>query len=328
VRRINAEFIPIALKAGLVNDLPGDDEGRLYREIARSRPAPQGICVINPAGKVLDWALMFDDDRSVLAFLDHALTQYARYPDAGQPVPAERYMKFPSQMLETADDTREPLPLPDRHPAGAVCPAAPPPPAGTATARVFGRALDMDGKPVADTIKQEHYVEDRFDLPPDLQQRLAEALARAGSGPAALPIPFTRELVAHAFLGMLDVQPLSNPAGSPGQLRRCSFTARPVGSAKGVAAWRVDGQSDAYIGAEMANAGPGDMHEIKLIWHGLLEMHGPRLSRLLLTAVGTERLRYQSSRDREPPQVSILPGGHRIDQDCRVRYGIIAAPAR
>src|SRR6516225_959005 len=47
---------------------PDDAEGLLYREIGRSRPAPQGICVVNTAGKVLNWALMFDDDRSVLAF--------------------------------------------------------------------------------------------------------------------------------------------------------------------------------------------------------------------------------------------------------------------
>ena len=43
IRRVNAEFVPVALKAALVNNPPADEEGRLYREIARSKIAPQGI---------------------------------------------------------------------------------------------------------------------------------------------------------------------------------------------------------------------------------------------------------------------------------------------
>ena len=76
VRRVNREFIPVALKAAHVNNPPPGPEGLLYREIGRSRPAPQGICIANSAGKVLDWVLMFDDDKQVLKFLDHALERY------------------------------------------------------------------------------------------------------------------------------------------------------------------------------------------------------------------------------------------------------------
>jgi len=72
IKRVNADFIPVALKAGLVNNPPADDEGLLYREVERSKPAPQGICVVNSAGKVLNWVLMFDDDKNLLAFFDHA----------------------------------------------------------------------------------------------------------------------------------------------------------------------------------------------------------------------------------------------------------------
>ena len=91
IKRVNADFIPVALKAALVNRPSDDEEGRLYREIARSRPAPQGICVVNSAGKVLNWTLMFDNDKSVLAFFDHARTRYAEFPDAKKPVAAEVY---------------------------------------------------------------------------------------------------------------------------------------------------------------------------------------------------------------------------------------------
>ena len=70
IRRVNADFVPVALKAGLINNPPDNDEGRLYREIGRSKILPQGVCVVNSAGKVLDWVFMFDDDKSVLDFLD------------------------------------------------------------------------------------------------------------------------------------------------------------------------------------------------------------------------------------------------------------------
>jgi len=36
IRRVNADFVPVALKAGLVNNPPDDEEGQLYREIGRS----------------------------------------------------------------------------------------------------------------------------------------------------------------------------------------------------------------------------------------------------------------------------------------------------
>ncbi|HYF00840.1 MAG TPA: hypothetical protein VEJ18_18100, partial [Planctomycetota bacterium] len=60
IRRVNADFVPVALKAALVNGAPPGAEGDLYREIGRSKPAPQGIAVANASGKVLAWALMFD----------------------------------------------------------------------------------------------------------------------------------------------------------------------------------------------------------------------------------------------------------------------------
>src|SRR5438105_1685924 len=111
-------------------------------------PAPQGIGVVNSAGKVLAWAVMFDDDPSVVGFLDHARKRFADFPDAKKPVPAERYQKFPSHQLADVADTRTALRVPERHADGRACPATPPQPRGTVLARVFGRALDADGKPL------------------------------------------------------------------------------------------------------------------------------------------------------------------------------------
>ena len=162
IKRVNADFIPVALKAALVNRPPDDEEGLLYREIGRSKPAPQGICVVNSAGKVLNWALMFDDDKSLLTFFDHAKERYSKFPDAMKPVVAEVYEKFPSQKRKDVKDSGQVLPVLERHPAGKRCPAEPRLRNGTVGVRLIGRALGKDGQPLADTVRQENYVEDRL----------------------------------------------------------------------------------------------------------------------------------------------------------------------
>jgi hypothetical protein len=326
IKRVNADFVPVALKAALVNNPPADDEGLLYREIARSRPAPQGICIINSAGKVLNWSLMFDDDKSLLAFFDQAKERYEKFPDVKKPVAAEIYMKFPSNRQKDVADSGKALPVLDRHPEGKHCPAEPPLPRGTVAARLVGRALDKDGKPVADTVRQENYIEDRFNITVEAQEKLAKALADAGKDPAKLPLELTRQWVKQAHMGVLDVQPLDNPSppgGSKGELKRCNFTASKVGDGKGPTLWRVEGESEAFIDEKMANGGPGDMHEIKLKWHGFIEMDGNRMTRLVLSADGQEKLKFQSARGKDVVEVAILPGGHRIDMDGEVRFGII-----
>src|SRR5258707_3431607 len=77
----------------------------------------------------------------------------------------------------------------------------------------------------------------------------------------------------------------------------------------------------------MANGGPGDMHEVKLKWDGFIEMDGDRMTRLVLSAGGKEKLKFQSARGKDETEVAILPGGHRIDMACAVRFGILGEPA-
>jgi hypothetical protein len=330
IRRVNADFVPVALKAALINNPPADEEGRLYRDIGRSKPAPQGICVVNSAGKVLCWTLMFDDDAKVLAFLDHALGRFGDFPDAQQPVAAERYMKFPSARLEDVEDSGTALPVLDRHPEGKRCPAEPPLPGGTVVALLYGRALDEDGECVADTVRQENYIEDRFNIAVQTQEKLADELLDAGAGRVTLPLELTRQWVKQAYMGVLDVQPLDNPGlpgGSKGELKKCDFWAEKFGTGQGPILWRVEGESEVFIDEKMANGGPGDMHEVKLTWHGFIEMDGNRMTRLLLSAGGKEKLKFNSARGTDENEVAILPGGHRIDMACEVRFGILGEPA-
>ena len=325
IRRVNADFVPVALKAGLVNYPPDNDEGRLYREIGRSKILPQGICVVNSAGKVLDWVFMFDDDQSVLAFLDQAKKRFAKFPDAQQPVAAERYMKFPSQKLADIEDNGKIVPVVERHAEGESCPAKPRIQQGTIIARVFGRALDEHGKPVTDTVRQENYVEDRFNVPVVMQEALAKALAAAGTERFKLADDLARELMIHAFMGELDVNPLGGHHGGKGLRADCTLWGQKVqADGNGPVRVRIDGTSEA---AAILPEGPNEngwQHEVKLAWEGVVEMKGNRMTRLLLMAGGTEKLKRGSKH----AESGNPPGSHVvfIDLDCGVRYGVIGEP--
>ena len=107
---------------------------------------------------------------------------------------------------------------------------------------------------MADTLRQENYVEDRFDVPADLQGKLVEALNDAGKDRVALPEVLFRPFVAHAYLGMLDVSPIDNPGRGRGELKECKFTAKPiktglwhievrVGGVQRFGKWRMPGRA-------------------------------------------------------------------------------------
>jgi hypothetical protein len=328
---VNANFVPVALKAGLVNNPPPDVEGRLYHEIGRSRPAPQGICIVNSAGKVLAWSLMFDDDNSVLAFLGHCRKRFAQFPDAKRPFPAERYMKFPSQKLADVEDNGRAPVIVERHPEGQHCPASPGFQKGTILVRLFGRALDKDGRPVADTRRQEHYVEDRFHIPLDMQDALARTLRDAGSKRLRLPSDLFRLLVSHAYLGQLDVNPVSAPGGE-GNLKTCEFWAQKIEGTDGnTIRVHIKGKSEAVGHQGRIDQGVDGriwQHEVNLTWEGILEMKKDRMSRLLVVARGSEKLKWGNKAWNLTGQgdVTRLPAGHAIDLSCAVRYGIIGEP--
>jgi hypothetical protein len=326
IRQIQSGFVPVALKAGLVNN-PGDhDEGRLYREIARSRPAPQGICVANSDGRVLSWALSFDAPVRIEDFLDRAAKRYAEFPDAAHPAAVERFMKFPSAKMDDVPDAGAPAPAAGlAHPPGKSCPATPRIPKETLLVRVTGRALGPDGKALADTLRQEHYVEDRLEIPTGPQEAFARAASTAGDERCAVPEALAKLLVGHAFLGQLDVDPQIVP-DAPSV---CELWAKK----RKDGLYQIEGRSH-FSGGQNDRTGNGAndgrqwRHEVTLSWEGLLGVRGSRIVRISLVARGTEKLTWRNpfAKQMGEEDVAHLPAGRAIDFEGRVVYGVRAEP--
>jgi hypothetical protein len=194
---------------------------------------------------------------------------------------------------------------------------------------LFGRALDGNGRPIADTTRQEHYVEDRFNLPVETQALLARAVSNAGTNAFRMPDALARQLISHAFLGQLDVNPLGSPAGDKGDLKESELWAQNVSNDQHAPArLRVAGASHVAGGEgrdRPARGGDGRIweHEVKLEWDGYIEMQGSRITRLLLRARGSEKLKWGNPSMSAPDAVACLPGGHPIDLSCQVHYGIL-----
>jgi hypothetical protein len=326
--------VPVSLKIDMVKNAAADEEGALYKEIGRSRPWHQGICVVNSAGKVLDWTIGFDDDKSVFAFFDHCARRFKEFPDAKKPITVERYAQFPGRReSDVADNGVVPVII-DGHPQGKHCPAEIQEPEGTLLARVFGRALERDGTPVADTVPQENYVEDRLHVPAEMQETVAKAAGEAGAKRFLLPFALGHLLMSHAFLGHLDVNPLSD-LGSTGNVNQCSFWGEKE-EGGGATAMRIYVTGESEVGARTSDAGrPGDRavwrHDVKLAWEGIIELDGQRMTRLIMVARGAEKLKWSNPfllPDMKPrADVTALVAGHAIDLECPVRYGIVGEPA-
>ena len=326
IRRIQSDFVPVALKAAQVNGPPPGEEGRLYHEIGRSKPAPQGICAVNSAGKVLAWALMFDDDRSISAFLDYVLARFKEFPDGAKPFAAKRFMRYPGLEMNEVADEGLPLPAPRVHPDGERCVGSRGVPEGTLLGRAIGRSY-QDGKPNPDIHRQENYSEDTFEIPVPLQEAAAKAARDAGNERFRLPEGIGRALVGSAYLGMLDVNPLGGPGG-PNEVHEVELWGL---FEKGRI--RIEGTSRVAGGMARGALGAGDdgrvwSHDVRLQWKGLMELKENRVTRLLATATGREKLRWANENlGKGGSDVAKLPGGRPIDLDAEVRYGLEARPA-
>lgn len=331
IRRVREGFIPVSVGAAHMQRPARGTEQQLLHAIGRSGPAPQGIAVLNADGQVLDWVLTFRDDPAVLEFLDYAKKQFQEHPDRSRPFQTERYQQFPGHRRDdmAAHDFVVAEGATHHHPNDR-CPAGTLYPPGTIIAKVTGRRVNADGTLIADTVNQETYAQDRFIIDPGLQEGLADAVAQAGGQRVRVPDNLTRLWAGYAYLGMLDVRPVNNPAGAKTERSEIEFWAE---SDPGKPGWvRLSGKSDVVVVNQ--GDGPARMHfanSIKLDWTGYVRMDGRRIVSLLLSADGAESLRWGTGdpqSERRPPEVASLPGGRPINWSGQVRFGIIGEPAK
>ena len=308
---------------------PEDDEGKVLQSIYRSKVQPQGTCVLNSAGQVFAWAIMYDKNKDVLDFLDRGLKRFRDSPDGKQAIMTERYFRFPSDRREDMKDEARPEPIAEGHAAGKHCPGWVDLPRGTVVAKIIGRALDKEGKLSAHMVNQEDFALDRFEVSLTMQEKLAKALADGGAGRIKLPDDLARLCMAHAFLGNKDAGPMSKVSVSAAvsDVKQCEFSAHQVEGSSSL--WRVEGKTD-VIGKGGSGRDFGYRNEVNLAWEGFIEMDGKHMKRFLLAARGTEKFQYGSEGLKAGlkihDEVKFLTAGRYIDMECGVRYGIIGEP--
>ena len=321
IDRIKKDFIPVALKAGDVARERSGVEGRLYRELKRTMPQPQGIGTLNSAGRVLSWALMFESQAQVIGFLDHVGERYRETPDRSKPVPAERFMRFPNHQLPSIEDPGTTFAIPHAHADGEKCPGEPRQTKRAVLTKVIGRALDDEGDPRSNARVQDNYIEDQFEITPTMLDALATAQSSAKNEPFPLPEPLSRAIVSNAYLGILDVKPLEPvQSGIEVVMNDIHLWAEPSSNA-GLRVW---GHSQVLGKRERRNEnGPRWEHAVVLQWQGHLN---PKAGTVALIAEGKERLLYDNGRrtDTKEEAVAFLPAGRPLDFDVKVRYGMRA----
>src|SRR5207244_650879 len=113
----------------------------------------------------------------------------------------------------------------------------------------------------------------------DIQEALAKALGGAGTDRVRASEAFGRLLAGHAYLGQIDVNPLSGGDGK-GNLAVCEFWLRRAAGGS----VRVEGRTEVAGGDEALTPeerGDGRIwkHAVTLTWEGTVDFDGPRITR-------------------------------------------------
>ncbi|MEM9018278.1 MAG: hypothetical protein AAGC68_14790 [Verrucomicrobiota bacterium] len=332
---MSEHFIPVAIKAGLVQRPPSGPERALYEELRRTQPAPQGMAVMNSSGNVLAWSLMFQNDVSVIRFFEHSVRRFEESPDAASQPIAERFHQYPDRQLpdlpaspliaELSLSEEDSHSVPQGFQSGE----------GALPGRVVGRALDSEGEPILVGVRsQETYVEDRFEISPESLKSFVEAIQSSNVREAIpIPAPFSRELVASAYLGMLDVAPLGGKAiGGEILQEEIQLWARRLEPSDGIQAIQIWGHSRCEGKASPFDPirNVRDWHNrVHLSWTGQATLEGETLITLVALGNGEETLHWNHGAASSPSEgkasrtnVANLPAGRPIQLSGPVRFGI------
>lgn len=306
-------------------DVAGDeDEEKLYKHISRCMLAPQGIGILNSDGLVLEWVQMFDNNKSVLDFLEHSLKRFGEHPNAKDDFSAECYLKFPSEKIKDFKDDEE-LQISKLSHEGKKCPAnrasKSAGPKGSIVAELIGRALDENGKLHPDTVKQEHYSQDYIVVPPDIQKTLLNILDNAETEIIRLPEEFGMLFATYAHLGNIDVRPLLE--SNKGKVKQCRFLAREISEENGETLYRVVGKTE--VTSEL-NTNATGIHEVSLKWKGFIKVGETSITNITFYGYGREKIKWGLDIVDDGNEVKHLPVGRSLNIDCDVRYGVIGEP--
>jgi hypothetical protein len=318
ISTINNDFVPVAIRAADLNNPGPNGEGELVRSLGRSKIAPQGLCVLNSSGQALEWVIHFEGESAVASFLHHSLERFKQNQNGTQANATERYLKFPSQRLEDMqEEPRSALASAILQRTRSTAPAS-----DEFVLQLTGRALDAKGSPLTDTLQQEHYVEHKIVIPPEIEQ----ALSRAAVGQERrfpLPDALSRLLIQHAYLGQLDLQPIVGNSHALRELKTCSLWAEQNGKER----LRIDGDSEVSVAsAGRAGDGASFSNEVKLHWTGFADFNGTNLTSLLLLSRGFEKVRWASpgatcSATTKDDALNVLTAGHTFDMAANVVFG-------
>lgn len=285
--------------------------------------------VLNEDGQVLTNVLLFDSTRAISDYLDFSLGQFRQHSQAAvsSSWSAHRFMKYPSQPAPAiAYGTDE------DHAALAACSSGgcqmptSSPPAGLVV-NMVGRTIEANGHFSTDVLHQEHYSQDQLIIPPELQQYIAALVTRNTGTQVRLPDMLGQILMMHAYLGNMDVQPISSPMGAHSNIQSCEFYAALVPGQKNI--YRVYGKSHVCAqGPSPHGAGlPGGMfNQIELSWYGFFKLSGSRITSLSLLARGEQALKWGPLRPKlssPDEEVNELMSGRPIDMQSKICLGFI-----
>lgn len=307
----------MAIRAADLNNPGLDEDGQLVQAIARSKILPQGLCVLNSSGQALEWVATFDNEASVTAFFNRALVRYKRNPDGRMDNVTERFMKFPDGRLPDFQEEAVSSSFLSRISQSRNSNIS----TKEFVVKLTGRALNADGSAVADTLRQEHYVEDTFVIDQDLAQELMRQ-ASSNYRRFVLPKRLSYLLVKHAYLGQLDLQPLAGAMPSAEHdLKKCNLWAERIADNK----LRIEGDTEISVSSP---GRPGDgasfANEIKLHWTGYADFDKTHLGKLLLWSHGFENAHWSSGPSFPASKdfaLSSLPAGHRFEMASNVAFG-------
>lgn len=319
-KKVREEFVPVAVRAQHVNGLRSGTVGRLFSDISSSKPAGQGLAVLNSDGQVLEWVLMFDEPKEIGKFLDHSLMRFKESPTGKFKVSTETHLRYPSRTMPSVQ-AREPVAI-RNHLDEERCPGDNSVADGSVRIDLIGRTLTEEGEFSKDVLTQDNFVQDMFDFDTRFQSRIVDAVNRSDGEKFELPQELSRVIQAHAYLGQLDACPIPNPHGGQVELDEAELFGIVIERVKGAVFVKIEGHTKAASSLDRGGRPMYD-HSVALDWSGYMMIAGGRVARFALIGRGEEKFQWSHGGPTSEDAVRHLPAGHKVDQEGPVQYGLI-----